>query len=187
MNQNIFGFNNFKSWEKHCRLYQAKFYELQYNWRSTKPIVKEAQQYIINYDYKNLGVVSGYPIKQQIVSSLKEFTTLMNDNWVQEKINFLPQKKSCAIIALNKVQFTLLQILLKSQIERGLIEIFDGNGTIKAQKLTLTSIDYVKGLEFFSTIIPLPHTDEFDQFEKARVYTALTRATDDLTVFLIAE
>ena len=25
-------------------------------------------------DYKNLGVVSGYPIKQQIVSSLKEFT-----------------------------------------------------------------------------------------------------------------
>lgn len=187
VNQNIFGFNNFKSWEKHCRLYQAKFYELQYNWRSTKPIVKEAQQYIINYDYKNLGVVSGYPIKQQIVSSLKEFTTLMNDNWIQEKINFLPQKKSCAIIALNKVQFTLLQILLKSQIERGLIEIFDGNGTIKPQKLTLTSIDYVKGLEFFGTIIPLPHTDDFNQFEKSRVYTTLTRATDDLTVFLIAE
>lgn len=187
VNQNIFGYNNFRSWEKHCQLYKAKFYELQYNWRSTKPIVKEAQQYIINYDYKNLGVVSGYPIKQKMISSLKELTTLINDNWIQEKVKFLPSNKSCAIIALNKVQFTLLQILLKSQIERGLIDIFDGNRTIKPQKLTLTSIDYVKGLEFFSTIIPLPHTDNFDQFEKARVYTALTRATDDLTVFLIDE
>lgn len=29
--------------------------------------------------------------------------------------------------------------------------------------------------------------DDLDQFQKARVYTSITRATDDLTIFLIEE
>jgi DNA helicase IV len=54
-------------------------------------------------------------------------------------------------------------------------------------RIILTSIDYVKGLEFFSVILPVPFKDDLDQFQKARVYTSITRATDDLTIFLIEE
>ena len=191
VNQNIFGYNNLTNWDNVCSLYKAKFYELQYNWRSTKPIVKEAHQFMTNYDYKNLGIISGYPTHEQRVSSLEELSNILNKEWLLEKINFLPDGKSCAIIALNKTQLSFLKLLLKplmnNDSNKELIDVFDGTGTIHPKRITLTSIDYVKGLEFFSVIIPLPYTDDFDQFQKARVYTALTRATDDLTVFLIDE
>ena len=126
------------------------------------------------------------------MNSLEQLTEFLTEKWLLEKINNLPKGKSCAIIALNKTQLSLLKLILKPllkshQNENGLIDLFDGHKSIQPNRITLTSIDYVKGFEFFSTIIPIPYTDEFDQFQKARVYTAITRATDDLTIFLIKE
>lgn len=192
INQNIFGYNTLINWEIPCKIYNAKFYELQYNWRATKQLVNIAHPYLTNYDYKNIGVISGFPPHAETIKLLDDFSNILTKEYLLRKIESLPDGKSCAIITLNKTQLNLLKFLLKPLIKspdnnEGLIDLFTNYQSIQPKRIILTSIDYVKGLEFFSVILPVPFKDDLDQFQKARVYTSITRATDDLTIFLIEE
>lgn len=160
VNQLVYTYKGIVDWSELFNLIGGKVFELSDNYRNASPITKYINQEF-GADITPIGI-AGKPVKEMSLSVAL--------NWITQEKNNNPDYR-CALITAFPV--TALPIQLKKILDRR-AELY--SYTINKDKIFVTDVELVKGLEFESVVVV---TSNMTYNEK---YISFTRALQNLVV-----
>lgn len=183
LGQNINPSNQFDSWEHYAALLgEVTYYNLEANYRSTKPIVEFSNSIIASYangKYK-LPIKmyrDGAPVK------LVEITEKEMSDTIKGEVERVKEKayQTIAIICKDHSEVMAIQKLLDGKPKFLLL----GDKIEPEMKYIITTVAKSKGLQFDMVIIPNRNRYTESVFDKKLLYVATSRALHSLSVINI--